>query len=287
MSLGEPAAEFVEREPATRRLLTVSGTRKLGFYSVLRVADPYGPPPRPGQFAMLATADGRGTPADDHAAARAFSIARWRDGEAQYLIESVGGASSRLCQLKAGETLSVLGPLGRGFTAPNGDRRAILVGGGVGMAPLVILQDTLESAIHTATNASPPRSAVTVLLGFRDRGRALAATLLPGSRAVTDDGSLGRRGRVTDLLAQELDRDDNAAVYACGPAGMLEGVRAMCAGRCVPAQLALAAQVACGLGACDSCLIPRRDGGHLRVCVDGPVVDADQVGCLARAEGSS
>lgn len=285
MSVGAPVAGIPEREPATRRLLPVSGTRKLGYYSVLRVADPDGPPPCPGQFAMLATTERQGAPTSDHTRARAFSIARWRDGEAQYLIESIGGASSRLCQLKAGETLSVLGPLGQGFTAPTGGRRAILVGGGVGMAPLLILHDTLESAAHTAV-AAAPRGAVTVLLGFRDRGRALAATLLPGSRAVTDDGSLGRRGRVTDLLEQELDRDPRAAVYACGPAGMLEGVRAICAGRDVPAQLALAAQIACGLGECDSCLIPRRNGGHLRVCVDGPVVDAEQVGCLTAAERS-
>jgi dihydroorotate dehydrogenase electron transfer subunit len=281
MSLGAPDAELLERGPARRRLLTVSATDRLGLYSVLRVADPDGPPPVPGQFAMLAAAAGRRE--DGSVRARAFSIARWCDGETQYLIEGVGGASGRLCQLQAGETLWVLGPLGRGFTPPGRGRRAILVGGGVGIAPLVILQDTLESAAHATTKSN---AGTVVLLGFRDGTRALAATLLPGSRAVTDDGSRGRRGRVTDLLARELDRDDDAVVYACGPPGMLEAVRAMCAVRGVPGQLALAAQVACGFGACDSCWIPRRDGGHLRVCVDGPVVNADEVGCLARAEGS-
>ena len=82
---------------------------------------------------------------------------------------------------------------------------------------------------------------------------------------------------MTDLLAQELQRDPRAVVYACGPAPMLEAVRAMCASAEVPAQLALEAGMACGFGACYGCAVPRRGGGYLRVCVDGPVIDAEQL----------
>jgi dihydroorotate dehydrogenase electron transfer subunit len=89
----------------------------------------------------------------------------------------------------------------------------------------------------------------------------------------TDDGSHGHHGLVTDLLAEEVDQDDAVAVYACGPPPMLEAVRAMCERRGVPCQLALEAGMACGFGACFGCVVPLRDGGYLRLCVDGPVLD--------------
>ena len=113
-----------------------------------------------------------------------------------------------------------------------------------------------------------------MLLGFRDRARTRGAELLNRAILASDDGSVGHHGLVTELLAAELDRDPHATVYACGPAGMLEGVRAMCATRNTPAQLALEAGMACGYGACYGCAVPTRDGGYLRVCVDGPVLDA-------------
>jgi NAD(P)H-flavin reductase len=248
-----------------RRLLRVAGVDELGAYLVLRVAEPDGPPAEPGQFAMLAAHERWGGGEDERPyLARAYSFVRLRDGEAHFLLEDVGPGSRRLCELAAGERLWVLGPLGRGFTAPAEGRRAILVGGGVGIAPLAILQDTLAGA-------------PTVLLGFRDGARAQGAALLDGATVATDDGSAGHHGLVTDLLAAELQRDPLATVYACGPAGMLEGVRAICAEAAVPAQLALEAGMACGFGACFGCVVPRRGGGYLRVCVDGPVIDAAEL----------
>jgi NAD(P)H-flavin reductase len=158
----------------------------------------------------------------------------------------------------------VLGPLGVGFTAPADGRRAVLVGGGVGIAPLAIWQDALleRGAPHA------------LMLGFRDGDHAVGANLLRCARVATDDGSLGHHGLVTDLLAAELAETPHATVYACGPARMLEAVRALCAERDVPAQLALESGMACGYGACYGCVVPVRGGGYLRVCVDGPVLDA-------------
>jgi len=251
--------------PFARRRLTVTGMDQLGSYRLLRVADPDGPEPRPGQFAMLAAAERWGGGEDERPyLPRAFSIARRRAGECHFLLEDVGPGSRRLCDLVAGEGLWALGPLGRGFTAPEGGRRAILVGGGVGIAPLAILQDALGGQ-------------ATVLLGFRDRGRAEGAALLRDARVATDDGSVGHHGLLTDLLAAELERDAGAVVYACGPAPMLEAVRAMCAAGAIPAQLALEAGMACGFGACFGCAVARRGGGYLRVCIEGPVVDASQL----------
>jgi dihydroorotate dehydrogenase electron transfer subunit len=272
-----------------RRLLTVAGMDELGPYRVLRVSDPDGPAPDPGQFAMLAAAERWGGGGEERPyLARACSVARVLDGEAHYLLEDVGPGTHRLCELRTGDGIWVLGPLGRGFTVPQGwgtqsdsalrdpvlramcpcpPDRALLVGGGVGIAPLAILQDWLiaEGLSHA------------VLLGFRDASHAQGAALLNDARIASDDGSVGHRGRVTELLAAELDRDARAVVYACGPAPMLEAVRALCAARAVPAQLALEAGMACGFGACYGCVVPVRAGGYVRVCVDGPVIDAAEL----------
>lgn len=255
--------------PLQRRLLTVLGVEGLGAYRVLRVADVDTPEPRPGQFAMLAAAERWGGGEDERPyLARAFSIARRRVGESHFLLEDVGPGTRRLCELRDGEHLWALGPLGKGFRPPTQRRRAILVGGGVGIAPLAILQDALEAEAERK---------VAVLLGFRDGARAEGAALLRGAQVATDDGSVGHHGLLTDLLTAELDRDERAVVYACGPAPMLEAVRAICAEREVSAQLALEAGMACGFGACFGCVVPRRGGGYLRVCVDGPVIDAHEL----------
>lgn len=252
--------------PFGRRLLTVTAVDALGdVYSVLSVADPEGPDPEPGQFAMLAAAERWGGGRDERPyLPRAFSIARHGGGESHFLLEDVGPGTRRLAELRPGDQLWVLGPLGSGFEPPPDGRRALLVGGGVGIAPLAILQDALTPE-------------ATVLVGFRDGARAPGAALLRNARVASDDGSAGHHGAVTDLLLAELEDDPRAVVYACGPAGMLEAVRAMCATLGVPAQLALEAGMACGFGACFGCAVPRRGGGYLRVCVDGPVIDADEL----------
>lgn len=256
--------------PFGRRLARVAANERLGAYNVLRVSDAAMTGALPGQFAMLAAAERWGGGEDERPfLARAFSVARQSGEESSYVLEDVGPGTRRLCELRAGDEVWVLGPLGRPFAAPEPDpagrRRAILVGGGVGIAPLAILQDSLGAG------------ATTVLLGFRDRERVPGAELLQGAELATDDGSTGHHGLVTELLERELAADAHAAVYSCGPAGMLEGVRAICEREGVPAQLALEAGMACGFGACFGCVVPRRGGGYLRVCVDGPVIDAAEL----------
>jgi dihydroorotate dehydrogenase electron transfer subunit len=98
--------------------------------------------------------------------------------------------------------------------------------------------------------------------------------LLADARIATDDGSVGHHGLVTDLLKAELHRDENVEAYACGPEPMLHAVRRICSERAVPAQLALESGMACGFGACFGCVVPTR-AGYLRLCLDGPVLDAD------------
>jgi dihydroorotate dehydrogenase electron transfer subunit len=269
-----------------RRLLTVTANEPLGAYRVLKVADPDGPMPDPGQFTMLAAAERWGGGEDERPyLSRAFSVARRELGEAHYLLEDVGPGTRRLCELETGEGVWALGPLGQGFVPPHEGRRALLVGGGVGIAPLAILQDALtpKGDNDASAESSPPTARargaapVTVLLGFRDGAHAVGAALLGEARVSTDDGSVGSEGLVSDLLVEELEQDAHAVVYACGPAPMLEAVRALCAAREVPAQLALEAGMACGFGACYGCVVPTRGGGYMRVCVEGPVIDAAEL----------
>ena len=262
----------MSRAPLERRLLTVAGNDEVGAYRVLRLADPGGPLPAPGQFSMLTAAERWGGGEDERPfLPRAFSVMRVRDGEAWYLLEDVGPGTNRLCELRAGDACWVLGPLGQGFEAPRAGRRACLVGGGVGIAPLAVWQDALlaQGASHA------------LLLGFRDGAHAEGANLLQCARTATDDGSLGHHGYVTELLVAELDENPGAEVYACGPPPMLEAVRAICEERGVPSQLALESGMACGFGACFGCVVPTADGGYLRVCVDGPVVEADELELVA------
>src|SRR5262249_19643289 len=127
--------------------------------------------------------------------------------------------------------------------------------------PLAIWQDELDGE-------------ATTLLGFRDAPHAEGAKLLRRATVATDDGSVGHHGLVTELLEDELDdRGDELEVYACGPPAMLEAVRTICADRGARAQLALESGMACGFGACFGCVVPTNTG-YIRLCLDGPVLDA-------------
>jgi dihydroorotate dehydrogenase electron transfer subunit len=257
--------------PFGRRPARVLERRVYGAYVVLRCADPDGPRPRAGQFYMLAAAAWGGGEGERPFLPRAFSVLRAGAGHGlEFLLEDVGPGTHRLCELQPGDDLLLVGPLGVGFTAPAAGRRPLLVGGGVGIAPLAIWQDEIGGAC--------------ALLGFRDAARAEGARLLADPQVATDDGSAGHRGLVTDLLREQLDRDGQAAVYACGPPAMLESVRALCQERETPAQLALESGMACGFGACFGCVVPTRRG-YLRLCVDGPVLDASELDTALVAGG--
>jgi NAD(P)H-flavin reductase len=210
---------------------------------------------------------------------RAFSVAAADLTDAgvrlSFLLEDVGPGTRRLAELGPGEGLMLTGPLGRPFSPPAelnpGAAGAILVGGGIGLAPLAIWRQAL------ARRGIPERT----LLGFRDRDHSGGLELFRCSevRLASEDGHTGYRGYVTELLDRMLAGDSaaTAAVYACGPPAMLEAVRAMCAERGVAAELAMESPMACGYGACFGCAVPLADGGYMRLCVDGPVVRAEAI----------
>jgi dihydroorotate dehydrogenase electron transfer subunit len=261
---GAGAPEPRTLAPFGRRTAPVAENRELGAYQLITVLDADGPPPRPGQFYMLSTQIHWGGHGERPYLPRAFSYARaHEDGRLEFLLEDVGPGTLRLAEVRPGEGMELVGPLGIGFERPQGGS-AILVGGGIGAAPILCLSDEIGPA-------------AAVLLGFRSAAFAEAATLFRGSpELATDDGSVGRHGLVTELLREGLDADPAATVYACGPPAMLEAVRALCAERDVPAQLALESGMACGYGACFGCVVPTRSG-YVRLCVDGPVLDAAEL----------
>ena len=245
--------------PFGRRLLRVTKNERLGAYNMIWVADPDGPEPEAGQFYMLSAEREWGGEDGRPYLPRAFSFARATESALAFLLEAIGPGTGRLVRLEEGDGVWVTGPLGIGFTAPERGR-ALLVGGGIGAAPLLCWRDVLGPETP-------------ILLGFRSADHAEVQRYFPGARITTDDGSVGHHGFVTELLREELDSDPDATVYACGPPPMLEAVRALAAERDVPAQLAMESGMACGFGACMGCVVPTKHG-YVRLCVDGPVVDA-------------
>ena len=272
--------------PFGRRLCEVSESRDSGGYRLFSLLDREGPEPEPGQFYMLATASRWAGEGGRPYLPRAISVAETAPAAGgvrlDFLIEGVGPGSDRLCELAAGERVWVTGPLGNAFAEPrrlrSGAAGAILVGGGIGIAPLALLRRRF------ADRNVPAR----VLLGFRDEAHSGGLDDLFACcevRLASEDGHRGHQGYVTDLLAAMLAGSDagTAVVYSCGPPAMLEAVRALCAGRDVPCQLAMESPMACGFGACFGCAVPTPGGGYLRLCVDGPVLRGDEVAEVAHA----
>jgi dihydroorotate dehydrogenase electron transfer subunit len=275
--------------PFGRRLCEVATNRQTGGYRVFSLLDREGPEPLPGQFYMLAAGRDWANQGGRPFLPRAISVAETAPAangiRLDFLVEGAGPGTERLCLLEEGEMVWVTGPLGNAFSEPHevsdGAAGAVLVGGGIGVAPLALLRRRF------AERGMPLR----VLLGFRDQvhrgGLELfcgaGGDLCPEVRLASEDGHAGHRGYVTDLLATILAGDDarSAVVYSCGPPAMLEAVRVLCAERGVRSELAMESPMACGFGACFGCAVPKPEGGYLRLCVDGPVVQGDRVAEVA------
>ena len=236
--------------------------------------------PAAGQFYMLTAAERWGDVGGRPYLPRALAFAtaeKIAGGVALgFLLEDVGPGTQRLAGLGEGDRVHLTGPLGKRFSEPAalnpGAAGAILVGGGIGVATLAPWRRELVG------RGVPTR----ILLGFRNREHSGGIDLFDCSevRLASEDGHAGHCGYVTDLLAVLLEGDEaasTAAVYGCGPPAMLEAVRALCAERSVPCELAMEAPMACGYGACFGCAVPLAEGGFMRLCVDGPIVRGDQV----------
>jgi dihydroorotate dehydrogenase electron transfer subunit len=210
---------------------SVVAVETVGPYALVRLTRGSLDPGVPGQFFML-EAPGRILP-------RPFSLCLAPRGELAFLVDAIGPGTRAIASLDPGDEIAVFGPLGNGFRLDV--RRPVLVGGGIGIAPLPYLSEALER---------PP-----AVLGFRTAFHAEAAELVPNAEVVVDPVL------VTDVLPRDR------VPLACGPEPMLAAVRRISAG----AQLALEAPMACGYGACYGCVV-ELDGQLKRLCVEGPVV---------------
>lgn len=205
---------------------------------------------------------------------RPFSIARTAGDSIEIMFDIRGKGTAYLAAMDAHDALEVLGPLGRGFSVPEEPTSCLLVGGGIGAAPLFFLGDHLRARGHR----------VDFLLGARRADLLLAPEeadrIGESCRLTTEDGSAGVTGRVTDVLGEAIGAASTTLVLACGPHPMLAAVTRVCSSLGVPVQAAVEELMACGWGVCMTCVIPVRDDGslaYLRSCTEGPVFDGESV----------
>lgn len=264
----------------------VAARRSVGSLVWLTVEVPGWPGARPGQFALLQAEP------STRFLARPLSVAGEAGTEVSFLIAPIGPGTRELCTLDPGALLWVLGPLGNGFPLQTmldrPGRRLLLVAGGVGAAPFPLLLSRLSYSNDGTGGRAAPREVV-VLVGARDSAQAEGASPVAREVAeaaqaglscrlvmVTEDGSAGGRGLVTDALAAELHPYDRVAV--CGPPAMSEAVWSLCAQAVgVRSWFSLEAGMACGVGSCHGCVITLADGSFSRVCAEGPVFEGEKV----------
>ncbi len=250
-------------------LVEVIKQRPLGpDLRLLRLVAPQtAPAARAGQFVMLRPASGR-----DPLLARPFSIHRVEADELHILYRVVGRGTRLLARAGPGMELELWGPLGRGFGLDW--RRPLLVAGGLGVAALVL------AAGQAVAGGARPRMLLGLatargLGGLLDYLDNVLSGLGVDLELASEDGSRGAQGLVTDLLPPRLARCDG--VLACGPLAMLQAVAGRAGRAGLACQVSLEAPMACGVGACLGCALPRSGGGYLRVCREGPVVEAGLV----------
>ena len=225
---------------------------------------------KPGQFVMVRVHD-----SIDPALRRPFSICGVEDESIiKILYKVVGKGTQILANKTAGEYLSVLGPLGKGFDLPYQSKKTFYVAGGIGIAPLLFLYQKTEL------------SDVTFLTGFRTSGEIINPSLTGNkidAQIATDDGSMGYNGRVTDLLLEELEhhKQEDMSIFSCGPLPMLKAVRNICLKYNIHCQVSMETFMACGLGACQGCVVrsdmTKTNSSYLHICKEGPVFDVNEI----------
>jgi dihydroorotate dehydrogenase electron transfer subunit len=185
--------------------------------------------------------------------------------EPSILIKVVGEGTARMAGAAVGEKYELLAPLGKPWRMPQRGETPLLVGGGVGIAPLVYLARALPPISIALYGGRTQRD-----LPLADAIEKLAGTLT----VTTEDGSRGQKGRVTQALELALTKVEKPRVYTCGPHAMMAAVAAICERAGVPCEASLEAPMGCGYGVCLGCPVAKRAGGYLYCCVDGPCVDA-------------
>jgi dihydroorotate dehydrogenase electron transfer subunit len=254
---------------------TVLTVRRVDAYHAMTVVAPaVAARFRPGQFVAVATG-GLDTALTTR---RAFSIhdVRPDHGGTVEFVFSVNGLGTRwLAECRARDTIDLVGPLGRPFPLPRDPVSCLLIGGGYGSAPLFALAARLRQRGCTLDFLLGARSGDRIFGALTARRTGRSATI------TTDDGSLGVRGVVTDMLGQVIHEARTDVIYACGPMPMLRQVTVLAERYDIPVQAAVEEDMACGIGVCMTCVLPviGADGitRMVRACTDGPVFRGEQV----------
>ncbi|HAE22452.1 MAG TPA: dihydroorotate dehydrogenase electron transfer subunit [Spirochaetaceae bacterium] len=201
----------------------------------------------------------------------AFSCYAPDRGEAAFIFQKRGRGTAWLSGLRAGDSIDVLGPLGKGFSPPPPGSRPLLIGGGIGLGPMLYLAHQLAKEAARGSFEAP-----VLALGFRTEAQLPKLELPAGTVLCTDDGSAGFHGSVAEWL-WSFDSSVPPALFACGPAPMMAAIDRYAAARNAPYQAATEQWMACGVGACAGCAIRLKDGSYKRVCADGPVFDGSLI----------
>jgi dihydroorotate dehydrogenase electron transfer subunit len=258
--LENPAHPLLERVEVVRNERLSEGVGLLALHSP-RIAATV----QPGQFVHLRIAIGA-----DFLLRRPFSVHRAAGDRIEILYQVLGRGTRELASRQAGNVMDAVGPLGTGWRVPTGVAHALIVAGGLGAAPLGMLVERLAAggvAVSVALGAPTAERLV-----VRDLFESLARRV----EVATDDGSAGERGFVTVVSERLLAADKPDVVYVCGPEAMERAVAAQAVAAGVPCQVSLERLMACGIGACLSCVVTTTSG-RKRACVDGPVFDAEEV----------
>lgn len=272
---GQPTPYTRGREDGpVRSICEVLAYRKVGAYHQLTIVAPdIAARATPGQFVSLAV-EGGGT-----TLRRPFSIAGvsqhgpWA-GTIDVVLDVVGPGTAWLAGRGKHDVVDVVGPLGRGFPLPRQPATCLLVGGGYGAAPLLYLAGQLQHRGHRVDLLFGAKTGERIFNAIEGKRQASS------TRFTTEDGSFGTQGVVTDVLPDVATSTGAEAIYACGPMGLLAAVAAQARERRLPCQVSVEELMGCGVGVCNTCVVPyrRRDGlANVRACYEGPVLDAKRV----------
>ncbi len=212
---------------------------------------------KPGQFFMVQVSD-----SVCPLLRRPFSIADFNDKHIEIIYKVVGEGTRILSKKNKGEFIDLLGPLGNGFEIEKTDKKIFVVGGGIGVAPLIYLTNTFKNVTGFGYKA---------YFGFNTK----AEIYVDFGNIATMDGSVGYEGNVVDMIEDKLDKD--SLVCACGPTLMLKRLAYVCYEKGCDMKVSLESRMACGIGVCLGCVVETSNNEFKRVCVEGPVFDYREI----------
>ena len=247
----EDQATILENKPAAENIYSLT----LALPEAVKI--------RAGQFADLSVGGA-------HLLKRPLAVCK-ADGEKVTVCYQIRGEGTKLLsERKAGETLDALLPLGNGFYLKENEKKIALVGGGVGIFPMI-----------SVIGEYAAEKEISAYIGFRNKGAVCGLEELKRAKkltAVTDDGSFGEKMNAVQAFAADLEAGERPdVVLSCGPLPMLRALKTVLEGRDIPCYVSLEERMGCGIGACLVCVCEKTNGEHARVCKDGPVFGIGEV----------